>query len=107
MPEIEYELQLDSQGLNWYRLRISTERGRVVTFIAQYETIIDGRRVPVVRFDNAHGFAHRDKLDRRGTVREKTPLPVWLTPAQALNTGERDIRTNWRRYRRDFFGDLS
>jgi hypothetical protein len=107
MPEIDYELQLDSRGLEWFRFRIVTERGQVVTFTAQYETTLDGKRVPVVRYDNAHGFAHRDLLDRRGQVVQKSPLADALTPAEALNIGERDIRRNWRRHQRAFLGASS
>lgn len=107
MPEIEYELQLDGHGLDWYRFRIVTDRGHVVLFTTQYETTIDGRRVAVVRYDNAHGFAHRDKLNRRGEVIEKSPFAAELTPAQALNIGIRDIRANWRKYRKEFLGESS
>jgi hypothetical protein len=107
MPEIEYEFQLDGHGLDWYRFRIVTDRGHVVLFTTQYETTVDGRRVPVVRYDNAHGFAHRDRLNRRGDVIEKSPFAEGLTPAQALNIDIRDIRSNWRKYRQDFFGESS
>lgn len=42
MPEIAYEFRLDPRGLDWFRFRIMTERGQVVTFTAQYETTLDG-----------------------------------------------------------------
>ena len=104
MPEIVYEYPLDEEAQNWYRFRVMTDRGRVIQFAAQYETTIAGRRFPVVRFDNAHGFAHRDRLDRRGNVVEKFPLTTASTPADAIRIGEQDIRTNWRRYRQEFLG---
>jgi hypothetical protein len=107
MPEIVYEYPLDEEAQNWYRFRIMTNRGRVIQFTAQYETTIAGRRFPVLRFDNAHGFAHRDRLDRRGNVVEKSPLTAARTPADALGIGEQDIRTNWRRYRQEFLGESS
>ena len=66
MPDKEYEVQLDDTELEWLRVRIRTEGGRVTAFTAQYETTYENGRVAVVRYDKAHGFCHRDLLDRRG-----------------------------------------
>jgi hypothetical protein len=106
MPTTEYEVPLDDTGQEWVRLRFTTRGGQVTTFMVQYETTVGGRRVPVVRYDNAHGFAHRDLLVRGGHVSTKSVLAGAPTPAAALQIGERDIRTNWQRYRRDFLGDV-
>jgi hypothetical protein len=70
--------------------------------MVQYETTLEGRRVPVVRYDNAHGFAHRDLLNRRGQVVEKIRLANDPGPGIALNLGERDIHDNWPQYRERF-----
>ncbi len=94
-------MQLDDSGLEWLRVRITTAGGHVKTFTIQYETIVDGERAPVVRYDNAHGFAHRDLIDRQGQV-TKYPLAGAPAPKTALDTGVRHIRANWRRYRRYF-----
>lgn len=102
MPTKEHDLALDDRALNWLRLRITTARGRVTGFLVQYETTLGGKRIPVVRYDGAHGFAHQDVLDRRGNVVEKRRLPADLTFDEALQVGERDLRVNWRRYRRAF-----
>jgi hypothetical protein len=96
MPEITYELALDDARADWLRARFTT---------VQYETTISGLRMPVVRFDNAHGFAHRDLLDRNGRIIEKRPIPGNPSPDMALAQGEREIRRNWPRYRAAFFGD--
>jgi hypothetical protein len=105
MPTTEYEVPLDETGLEWVRFRFTTRGGQVTAFTVQYETTVAGRRVPVVRYDNAHGFAHRDLLDRRGQISIKETLAGAPTPADALQIGERDIRENWQRYRRDFLRD--
>jgi hypothetical protein len=73
-----------------------------VRFAIQYETTIGGERFPVVRYDTAHGFAHRDRLDRRGRVIAKDALGAGLSLTDALLLAERDVRQNWQRYRRDF-----
>ncbi|MCD6032184.1 MAG: hypothetical protein K0S78_4366 [Thermomicrobiales bacterium] len=105
MRVIAYEVDLDDTALQWLWLRIETEAGRVTGFLAQYETTIRDQRVPVIRYDTAHGFAHRDVLDRRGEVIAKQPLASDLSSQDALAYGVQDIRANWRRYRRRFLGD--
>jgi hypothetical protein len=107
MAEIEYEVQLDEAGLEWLRVRIITAGGHVMNFAIQYETTIAGERAPVVRYDNAHGFAHRDlidRIDRKGRV-TKERLAGAPAPKIALDIGPRDIRSNWHRYRRYFLKD--
>lgn len=107
MRVIAYEVELDDTALEWLRLRVETERGRVIGFLVQYETTVAGQRTPVIRYDSAHGFAHRDVLGRRGEFVEKQALASHLSFREALDLGVRDIRANWRRYRREFFGDRS
>ena len=105
MPEIDFEQPLDATLEEWLRMRFTTVGGRVVTYTVQYETTVGGKRAPVVRFDNAHGFPHRDRLDRLGRVIEKRIIPGNPAPGEALTQGQLDIRTNWRRYRAAFFGE--
>lgn len=86
------------------RVRIRTDRGQVVDFVVQYETVIDDRMVPVVRYDASHGRAHRDVLDERGQTIAGGKL--WLTEesdqGRIIEYARRDILRNWRRYRADF-----
>ncbi len=105
MPYLEYENPLDDEAQEWLRLRITTEGGRVVAFTAQYETTLGGKRTPITRYDGAHGYAHRDLLDRRGRVIDKWQLPGNPTYKEALEFGRRDLLANWRRYRAGFLGD--
>lgn len=105
MPVIEYATELDDTGLEWLRMRIETKDGRVMGFLVQYETTVTGERVPVVRYDTAHGFTHRDRLNRRGELVDKRRLGGDPPLNEALSTGVQDLRANWRRYRQDYFGD--
>jgi hypothetical protein len=105
MPTKEHTVALDDHALNWIRLRITTVGGQVTAFLVQFETTIAGERYPVVRYDASHGFAHRDRLNRRGVQFEKYPLPSELSLEQGLTLGEQDIRNNWRRYRDAFLRD--
>ena len=101
VPVTEYVDTLDLAGED-IRVRFRTERGRLVDFMVQYETTIDGRSYRVVRYDGSHGRAHRDELDGRGDTIRKVWLPEHLTLNEAFVVGRRDIETNWRRYREAF-----
>jgi hypothetical protein len=56
----------------------------------------------VARYDGAHGFAHRDLLDREGRVVDKRAIPGGPTYGEALQIGRQDFTANWRRYRDAF-----
>ena len=70
-------------------------------FTVQYEAVIDGKTYPVVRYDCAHGFAHRDVLDHEGRNVDKWPVGG-LSYKEALQYAIADLRANWRQYRADF-----
>jgi len=83
-----------------YRHTHIKERGKIVFFRVQYETKIDNIWHPVVRYDTAHGFAHRDILSGGGTVK-KTPL-FNQDYNDALTFAENDLKSNWRYYKKRF-----
>jgi len=107
MPYREFEVPLDDDAAEWLRLRITTERGNVEAFTVQYETTVEGERLPVARYDGAHGYAHRDLLDRRGRMIDKLRLPGGPTYKEALELGRRDLLANWPRYRDAFLRGTS
>jgi hypothetical protein len=103
VTRIEYEAQLDDSGQEWLRIRITTTDGRVTRFVAQYETMLDSKPAPVARYDTAHGYVHRDLLNREGKPRvPKLPLDPQLSLDDALQLAVQDLRQHWRYYRRDF-----
>jgi hypothetical protein len=75
----------------------------VIGFVVQLEfkTTLGWR--PVVRYDTAHGFAHRDRYQSDGTVSRHEPLPV-SHYNQAMNYAIKDVKTNWEDWIRDFQG---
>ena len=77
-----------------------TERGRVIRFVVQYETFIEGEWRPVIRYDTAHGFPHVDRIRPDGTV-EKIPL-LTKDLEEALTFADQDIDENWERYKAAF-----
>jgi hypothetical protein len=56
-----------------YRHLHIKEKSKILYFRVQYETLVKEKWYPVVRYDTAHGFAHRDLLNFKCEV-EKTPL---------------------------------
>jgi len=75
-------------------------RGDVLSFIVQYETKMEGKWLPVVRYDTRHGFAHRDLLDREG---EKQKTPIFTKDYnEGLTFAEYDIKSNWPIYKQQF-----
>ncbi len=58
------------------------------------------RWYPVVRYDTAHGFTHRDMMDLKGSI-EKTPL-FNQDYNDALTFAESDLKLNWEYYKGKF-----
>ena len=86
---------------DFLRVLIQVERGVVLRFVVQYEAVLDGATYPVVRYDSAHGAAHRDILDRTGRVIDKH----WIfnkTYAEVATDAIADIKANWPTYREAF-----
>jgi hypothetical protein len=79
-------------------------KGEILSFEIQYETKLEGKWLPVVRYDTEHGFAHRDVVDREGN-KYKTPM-FTRDYNEALTFAEYDIKSNWRVYKRAFLGEV-
>ena len=97
--EAEWVLPLGegAQKRHWH----ATERGKVVAFAVQLEIWFEKQWQPILRYDAAHGFAHRDLYETR-TRKRKEDLRLEL--AEALTLADRDIDRNWRAYRDAFLG---
>ena len=96
--EVEYVIRLGASDR--YRHKHVREKGKVVYFRIQYETMVEDEWYPVVRYDTGHGFAHRDLINRRGRVR-KTPLFI-SDYNDALTFAESDLKANWEIYKERF-----
>jgi hypothetical protein len=82
-------------------MNIRTERGKVVRFTVQLEVWIEGRFMPAIRYDTAHGYPHRDTLGWDGRVIDKKWFPL-MPPAVALDLAIDDVKGNWQGYRAEF-----
>lgn len=82
-----------------------SHKREVVAFCVQYEAFIGDEWRPIIRYDAAHGFPHRDLVRPDGSV-EKTEYPG-RTNAEVLTMGQKDIKRNWRRYRAWYEKEMS
>lgn len=98
MRKTEYVFRLGPSDR--YRHLHIKEKGKIIFFRAQYETKINDIWYPVVRYDTAHGFAHRDSLNIKGHM-IKTPL-FKQNYNDALTFAENDLKSNWEYYKRRF-----
>ena len=96
----ETEFVIDLGPADRIRENHIRSRGRIISFAVQYETFRERKWLPVVRYDSAHGFAHRDQFDFKGRA-VKTPLFI-RNYNQALTFAELDLKANWRLYRERF-----
>ena len=79
-------------------------RGKVIEFLVQYEVRSTGIWYPVVRYDTAHGFAHKDVVHITGPA-EKEALP-FTDYNLALVYAENDLRKHWQHYRKAFLKEV-
>lgn len=99
MGEKEYVWEI-RPGLDRFRYHHRTEGKDVIEFVLQYEAYIEEKWREIVRYDTAHNRPHRDILYPDGT-QTKDFFPYWSN-AETMTFGERDIKLNWRRYRRAY-----
>ena len=78
---------------------------RIVRFTVQLEIEHSGHWMPVVRYDNAHGFCHRDDLHPDG---HHDKAAVYIGDENATFTHAiQDLRTNWIAHRSRFLGEVT
>jgi len=80
------------------------DKGKVSGFVVQYEVLISDKWMPVVRYDTAHGYAHKDLINPDGT-KEKIFIGV-ADFNEALTLADKDINENWERYKERFLRRL-
>ncbi|MBM4137660.1 MAG: hypothetical protein FJ241_12655 [Nitrospira sp.] len=100
LKEIEFVAMLTSEDR--YRHRHIRFKRDILSFVVQYETKLEGKWLPVIRYDTEHGFAHRDLFDRDGN-KKKTPM-FTKDYNEALTFAEYDIKSNWKIYKQTFLG---
>jgi hypothetical protein len=100
MRTIKYVYFLSPEGTDRLRVRAQRLGRHIVSFVVQYEAYLRDAWHPVVRFDTAHGFAHRDLMHPDGRV-DKEPLP-WDTYSVALTFATQELKAHWLRFRQRY-----
>jgi len=75
MRRVEFRRLLDYE--NALRVQFESERGQIIRFVVQLECQFtdDGDWVVIVRYDTAHGYAHRDTMHpHKREEKEKMPI---------------------------------
>lgn len=98
MRTVEFRRAFDDR--NAARVRFTLDRDEVVEFVVQLECLYGNEWTPVVRYDTAHGFAHRDLLHPAQSA-EKRELKV-RNFNEGLTFALRDLATNWEKYREKY-----
>lgn len=105
MNEIEFIYPLSADLEDRLRVKASKIRGRIVSFVVQYEVLIQGEWRAIVRYDTAHRFAHKDILHPDGSV-DKQPLD-FASLNLAFTFAIQDLKSLWRWYRYGYEKELS
>ncbi len=104
MHEIEYLFYLTAEAIDRLRVTARKDKGEILEFVVQYEALILGEWRPVVRYDTAHGFAHKDVFRANGEV-VKQPL-FFETYNMAFTYATLDLKMNWRQYKESLEKEL-
>jgi len=100
MKEIEFLSFLDKYGHERLRVRLKVDKGILIDVVYQYETYVSEEWIPVVRYDCAHGFFHRDILMPNGDMEKKEIAIDNLKDASKY--AEQDLKDRWEWYKARF-----
>lgn len=97
MSEKEYIIPYNKEARK--RHYHKTVKGKVKRFVVQLEVEYNGMWKEVVRYDCAHGFAHRDAYNLQGKhIKDE----LHLSFEDALTLADEDIDDKWEYYKRIF-----
>ena len=97
MKKIEFDTYLDKNGRERLRVRIVTNKGRLIEVMYQYESFLDNHWVNLVRYDCSHGFFHRDIILPNGD-KEKSEIAIDNLKT-ASKYAEQDLKDRWEWYK--------
>lgn len=100
MKEIEFLSILDKFGHDRLRVRLKIDKGELIDVVYQYEAYIRDNWIPIVRYDCAHGFFHRDILMPNGD-KEKQEIAIDNLKS-ASKYAEQDLKDRWEWYKERF-----
>jgi len=105
MKEIEYVIYLSAESADRLRVYVRKEKGEILEFVIKYEALISEKWQAIVRYDTAHGFAHRDIIKPNGEI-IKHPL-FFETYNLAFTFANLDLKANWKQYKDNFEKEIN
>lgn len=84
---------MDESGNERLRIRLKSEKNLLIDIVFQYESFLDNKWHPIVRYDCAHGYFHRDIIKPNGD-KEKQSMN-FENLKDAARYAEQDIRDRW------------
>ena len=100
MQKIEYVYFLTSDMKDRLRVSAQKEKKKILEFMVQCEALIGDIWQPIIRYDTAHGFAHKDIMHPSGMI-DKQPL-YFDSYNMALTYATLDLKRFWRKYRETY-----
>ena len=97
MKEVSYYRFLDDENSERLRIRFKTDKGELIYVVVQFESLINGNWMPIIRYDCAHGFFHRDVILPNGE-KEKEAIAI-INLKDAFYYAEQDIKDRWQFYK--------
>jgi len=95
--EIKFVYTLSEEETERLRVYALKGKGQILKFVVQLEIKIDNIWKPIVRYDTAHSYSHKDIIHSDGSV-EKQPL-VFDNFNTAFTFAIQDIKLNWQWYK--------
>jgi hypothetical protein len=98
--EKEFFIFLGNQLNDRIRVRFVKKVGEIIDLVIQYEALINGKWIAIVRYDCAHGFFHRDILHPNGDKEKKVIDAPDLK--YAFTFARQDLEDKWEWYKEQF-----
>ena len=93
MSEKEFYIYLGNKHLDRIRVKFFKKKGTITDFLIQYEAFLIEKWHPIVRYNCAHGFFHRDLMKPNG---DKVKKVIEMSGLNAAFTFARqDIEDRW------------
>jgi hypothetical protein len=96
----EFVKSLDEEGNERMRVKLMIKKGKLIDIVFQYESLIIRKWTPIIRYDLAHGFFHRDVM-KAGGEKEKTVIEI-AGLSEASIFAEQDIKDKWEFYKQRY-----
>lgn len=105
MADKKFYKYLDDNGTERLRFKVITKKGLVTDIMIQYESYINNKWVPIVRYDCAHGYFYRDIMNPDGS-QDKVAISIEKLEI-AIGYSEQELKDNWQNYKNNYLNKLN